>query len=112
MRIARGGRFALAALLFTGAAYAAGNPAQGRIKAYTCMGCHGIPGYSAVYPDYRVPKLGGQNAQYIVNALKEYKSGARNFPTMYIQANALSEQDMEDIAAFLSQAPHNPDELK
>lgn len=112
MRIMRWGGIALASLFVASAAMAAGNPTEGRIKAYTCMGCHGIPGYTNAYPNYRVPKLGGQNAQYIVNALKEYKNGNRAHPTMRVQANALSEQDMEDIAAFLTQAPHNPDELK
>lgn len=112
MSIARRGALALAVLMIASSAYAAGDPAQGKIKAYTCMGCHGIPGYSNVYPDYRVPKLGGQNEQYIIAALKEYKSGARKHPTMYIQANALSDQDMADIAAFLSQAPHASEELQ
>lgn len=112
MSMARRGALALAVLMVAGSASAAGNAIQGRIKAYTCMGCHGIPGYNNAYPNYRVPKLGGQNAKYIVDALKEYKSGARSYPTMRVQAQALSEQDMEDIAAFLSQAPHNPDELK
>ncbi len=110
MSIARRGIFALAVLMIASCAYAAGDPVQGRIKAYTCMGCHGIPGYSNVYPNYRVPKLGGQNAQYIIAALNEYKSDARQHPTMHIQATALSEQDKEDIAAFLSQAPHSPEE--
>ena len=102
---------ALAVLAFAGSAGAAGDPVKGRVKAYMCMGCHGIPGWSNPYPDYRVPKLGGQHAQYIVSALKEYKSGARKHPTMHAQAWALSDQDMEDIAAFLSQAPHSPKEV-
>lgn len=112
MSIARWGGIALAGLMVTSVAAAAGNPTQGRIKAYTCMGCHGIPGYTNAYPNYRVPKLGGQNAKYIVDALHEYKKGDRAHPTMRVQANALSDQDMEDIASFLTQAPHNPDELK
>lgn len=85
------------------AAHAAGDAAAGQIKAFSCMGCHGVPGYTVVYPTYHVPKVGGQHAQYIVNALKEYKDGKRNFPTMDAQAASLSEKDMEDIAAFFSQ---------
>lgn len=112
MSMARWGAIAVVGLLASGAAAAAGNPVQGRIDAYTCMGCHGIPGYTNAYPNYRVPKLGGQNAQYIVDALKEYKDGDRSHPTMRVQANALTDQQMQDIAAFLSEAPHNPDELK
>lgn len=111
MSIVRRGIIALAVLMVTSSAYAAGDPVQGKIKAYTCMGCHGIPGWSNAYPDYRVPKLGGQSAQYIIAALNEYKNGNRKHPTMHIQASALSKQDKEDIAAFLSQAPHNPDEV-
>jgi Cytochrome c553 len=103
---------AMAALLVASAASAAGNPEAGRTKAFLCMGCHGIPGWSNPYPDYRVPKLGGQHEQYIVSALEEYKSGARKHPTMEAQAGALSKQDMQDIAAFLSQAPHNPTEMR
>lgn len=111
MTIAHRVVFALATLAFATAAGAAGNPQAGRTKAFTCMGCHGIPGWSNPYPDYRVPKLGGQNAQYIVSALQEYKSGARKHPTMHAQASALSDQDMQDIAAFLSEAPRNPQEV-
>ncbi|HET7371490.1 MAG TPA: cytochrome c, partial [Gammaproteobacteria bacterium] len=77
-----------------------GDPAQGKIKSQTCLGCHGIEGYTTVYPEYPVPKLAGQHAAYIVSALKEYASGKRSFATMQAQASALSEQDMLDIAAY------------
>lgn len=81
-----------------------GDPVAGEIKANTCMGCHGIPGYNNPYPTYHVPKLGGQHATYIINALHEYRSGNRQHPTMHAQASSLSDQDIADIAAFLSQA--------
>ena len=81
---------------------AAGNPDAGKTKAATCMGCHGIPGYTNVYPTYKVPKLGGQHAEYLVLALTAYKNGERDHKTMEAQASALSEQDMADIAAFFS----------
>ncbi|MGH8363692.1 MAG: c-type cytochrome, partial [Gammaproteobacteria bacterium] len=59
------------------AAHAAGDPAaKGKVDSQTCLGCHGITDYTNVYPSYRVPKLAGQNAAYIVHALEEYKSGA------------------------------------
>jgi len=112
MSFARRGVIALAVLMVAGSASAAGNPVQGRILANTCMGCHGIPGWSNVYPTYRVPKLGGQNEQYIVSALDEYENGNRKHPTMHIQASALSKQDKEDIASFLTQAPHSPEEAQ
>lgn len=92
----------IAAALFSQAAVAAGDPEQGKIKALPCMGCHGVPGYFSVYPSYRVPRLGGQHAPYIVAALKAYKSGQRDHKTMMAQAIDLSDRDMEDIAAYFS----------
>lgn len=86
-------------------AYAEGNAAAGQIKASTCMGCHGIPLYNNAYPTYRVPKIGGMNAQYIESALKAYRSGEREHPTMHAQAAPMSDQDIADIAAFISGAP-------
>lgn len=112
MKFARKGMRALAAplvlLLAAPAAQAAGDAAAGRIKASTCMGCHGIPKYNNVYPTYRVPKLGGQSAEYIAAALNEYKGGNRPHGTMHAQAASLSDQDIADIAAFLATAPKHP----
>lgn len=85
---------------------AAGDPVAGQKKAFTCMGCHGVPSYNNAYPTYHVPKLGGQHADYIVSALQAYKDGQRNHKTMTAQAASLSEQDMQDIAAFFSQQNH------
>jgi cytochrome c553 len=82
-------------------AQAAGDPIVGEKKFYTCYGCHGVENYKNAYPDYSVPKLRHQNAAYIVSALKEYKDGERPHPTMHAQAASLSDQDMEDIAAYL-----------
>lgn len=87
----------------TQAAQAAGNPQAGKEKSSACQGCHGIPGYRTAYPEvYSVPKLGGQHAEYIVAALKEYKSGARKHPSMDAIAASLSDQDMADLAAYYS----------
>jgi len=83
-------------------AFAAGDPAAGKIKSNTCTGCHGIPNYKTVYPTYSVPRIAGQNEPYLVSALKAYKSGARKHQTMNPQAQALSDQDIEDIAAYLA----------
>jgi cytochrome c553 len=82
-------------------AHAAGDPALGEKKFYTCYGCHGIENYRNAYPDYSVPKLRHQHASYIVAALQEYRSGERPHATMHAQAASLSDQDMEDIAAYL-----------
>lgn len=72
----------------------------GKLKADTCLGCHGIPGYTNVYPTYHVPKLGGQHADYIVAALQAYKTGQRDHDTMHAQVEALSDKDMADIGAY------------
>ena len=81
---------------------AEGDPVVGEKKAETCMGCHAVAGYFNVYPSYKVPKLGGQNAGYVVSALKAYKAGTRRHGTMQANAYNLSEQDMLDIASYLS----------
>jgi len=78
-----------------------GDPVLGQKKFYTCVGCHGIDDYKNAYPDYSVPRLRHQHAAYIVAALQEYKSGQRPHPTMHAQASSLSDQDMQDIAAYL-----------
>ena len=82
------------------AAHADGDPAKGKVESYTCIGCHGIPNYTNNYPTYRVPKLAGQQAAYVVQALKEYKAGDRAHNTMHAQASSLSDQQMQDIAAY------------
>lgn len=82
--------------------HAAGNKAAGAKLVYTCSGCHGVPGYTNAYPQYPVPKIAGQNEQYIINALHGYKSGDRKHPTMDAQASSLSDTNIEDIAAYLS----------
>lgn len=80
-----------------------GDAEAGQWKAITCMGCHGIEGYANVYPTYRVPKIGGQHPQYLVEALKAYRAGMRAHKTMQAQAASLSDQDMLDIAAYFAQ---------
>lgn len=80
-----------------------GNAKAGETKTSMCEGCHGIPDYKTAYPHvYHVPKIEGQQPVYIVNALNEYKSGARSHPSMRAIARGLSEQDMADLAAYYS----------
>jgi len=81
---------------------AEGDPERGEELAYTCLGCHGIEGYRNAYPSFRVPKLGGQHPRYLVAALQAYKSGERPHETMRAQASSLSDQDMQDIAAYFA----------
>lgn len=95
--------FAAAAALFAmGSAHAEGDKANGRKLVYTCNGCHGVEGYANAYPDYPVPRIAGQNEQYIISALHEYQGGDRTHPTMTAQAQSLSDKDIQDIAAYLS----------
>ena len=79
-----------------------GDAKRGHDLAYTCQGCHAIPNYKNVYPTYSVPKLHGQRPEYLVAALKAYKSGERSHGTMHSQAASMSEQDMADIAVYLA----------
>lgn len=79
-----------------------GAPARGRELAFTCHGCHGVVGYRNAYPSYRVPLIAGQSEQYLINALTDYRNGARKHPTMQAQALSFSQQDIADIAAYLS----------
>jgi cytochrome c553 len=90
-------------------AQAAGDPKAGKLKTSMCAGCHGIPGWRTSYPAvYSVPVLGGQHAEYIVSALKAYKSGERKHPSMMGIAGSLSEQDMEDLAAYYASSYTGP----
>ena len=78
--------------------------AAGEKKVAMCYGCHGIMRYQTSFPQvYKVPKISGQNAKFIIAALTEYKKGERKHPTMRAIAGSLSEQDMADIAAYYEQ---------
>ncbi|MGV8944053.1 c-type cytochrome [Thermomonas sp.] len=79
-----------------------GDALRGKGLTYTCRGCHGVTGYKNAYPTYKVPKLGGQSEVYLHNALHEYRQGKRKHHTMQAQAESFSEQDIADIAAYLS----------
>jgi cytochrome c553 len=82
-----------------------GDPVHGKARSYTCLGCHGVDGYKNAYPNYSVPKLEGQNPEYLVAALHGYKSGDRSHITMHSQAQDLSDQDIADIAAYFAGKP-------
>ena len=79
-----------------------GDASRGAVLAETCKGCHGVPGSHNAYPSYYVPKLGGQNLEYIEIALQGYRRGTRSHPTMQAQASSLSDQDIADLATFFS----------
>lgn len=80
-----------------------GDAKAGETKNAMCIGCHGIQGYQASFPEvYKVPKISGQSAKYLVAALNEYKKGERKHPTMRAIADSLTDQDIADLAAHYS----------
>ncbi len=86
-----------------------GNAANGEKKIAMCIGCHGIQGYQASFPEiYKVPKISGQNEKYLVAALNAYKKGERKHPTMRGIAESLTDQDMADISAYYAVHGVNP----
>ncbi|HUH59158.1 MAG TPA: c-type cytochrome [Candidimonas sp.] len=96
-----------ASCAITGQALAAdapiGDANAAKSKISMCIGCHGIQGYKASFPEvYNVPMIAGQNAEYIATALKDYASGTRSFPTMEAVAQTLTPQDIADLAAYYS----------
>lgn len=92
------------ATIFCGSAQAAtGDAKAGEKKIAMCIGCHGIKGYQASFPEvHKVPMISGQGAGYITSALNAYKKGDRKHPTMRGIADSLSDQDIADVAAYYS----------
>ena len=88
--------------LFAASNAFAGDAQNGEKLSQTCLGCHGAPGLRNPGPVYEIPVVGGQHADYIVSALKAYRSKERGHKTMQAQASNLSDQDMQDIAAFFA----------
>ena len=80
-----------------------GDAKAGATKNAMCIGCHGIIGYQASFPEiHKVPKISGQGAGYITSALNAYKKGERKHPSMRGIAESLTDQDIADLAAFYS----------
>ena len=98
--------FALTVSLVTATAQAQdlkGDTKAGETKNAMCIGCHGIKGYQATFPEvYKVPMISGQGAKYIMSALHAYKKGERKHPSMRGIAETLTDQDIADLAAYYS----------
>ncbi|MDB2461239.1 c-type cytochrome [Gammaproteobacteria bacterium] len=77
----------------------------------TCLGCHGVVSYNNIYPTYKVPKLGNQHKDYLVIALKAYRSGERSHPTMKAHASNLSDNDITKIAEYFSSIKYQEQEI-
>ena len=99
--------FALAVASVTAISHAQeakGDVEAGKQKIAMCIGCHGIPGYQASFPEvHKVPMISGQSGKYIASALDAYKKGDRKHPTMRGIADSLSEQDIADVSAYYEQ---------
>ncbi len=82
--------------------YAAGDIEAGKAKSATCVACHGVDGQSKmpVIPGMVVPNIGGQYADYLVKSLKDYRSGERVNASMAGMIAGLTDQDIEDLAAY------------
>lgn len=82
-----------------------GDAVAGKVKALAiCSGCHGVVGTKTAFPEvYSVPKIGGQNADYLLGALKAYRNGERANETMKGLASALKESELADLAAYYAQ---------
>ncbi|MBL8334855.1 MAG: c-type cytochrome [Rubrivivax sp.] len=92
---------ALAGTLASVPAALAQDAAAGQKKAAMCIGCHGIPGYQASFPEiHKVPLIAGQNAKFIVASLQAYKKGERKHGSMRAIAGSLTDQDMADLGAY------------
>ncbi len=96
--------FGLVVACATGVALAEavkGDVQAGSKKVAMCIGCHGIPGYQASFPEvYKVPMIAGQGERYIASALEAYRKGDRRHPTMRGIADSLSDQDIADVSAY------------
>jgi len=90
---------AVAMALLSAPAFAAGDAEAGKAKSAVCAACHGAEGISAmdIYPN-----LAGQKAAYLVTQLQHFRDGERNNPIMAPMAKPLSDQDIEDLAAYYS----------
>lgn len=78
-----------------------GDVQAGAKKNAMCIGCHGIVGYQASFPEiHKVPKISGQSGKYIASALNAYKKGERKHASMKGIAASLTDQDIADLAAY------------
>ncbi|MFK7890377.1 MAG: cytochrome c [Granulosicoccus sp.] len=91
-------------------AAAEGDIEAGAKKVETCLGCHGVQHYVNTYPTYHVPLIAGQHKAYLVAALQAYRAKTRSHPTMQANASWMTDQDIDDIAAWFSSQGHASNE--
>jgi len=83
-------------LTFAGLAMAKGDIAAGKEKAASCAGCHGANG-EGMPPN---PPIAGLDEAYFIKQLQDFKSGSRVNGMMAMFTKPLSNQDMENLAAY------------
>ena len=88
---------------------AAGDASAGKAAAAACAGCHGDKGASG---NPATPNLAGQDAQYLVAALRAYKEGARGDETMKGLAASLDEAATKNLAAFYANQQPQPTNVR
>ena len=94
------GLWAILMLLWGGTAFAyQGDQVAGKRQSVVCAACHGVDGNSMIPEN---PTLAGQNYTYLVQVLKDYRSGQRNNPIMNGQAAGLSDEDIANLAKYFS----------
>ena len=96
------------AMAFSTAYAQDGNAAAGKTKFAACAACHGQDG-NGTAPNY--PALAGQYPDYIIQVLHEYKDGQRTNAIMNGMAGTLTDQDIRDIAAYVSSMPSKLSDL-
>jgi cytochrome c553 len=92
--------FFLFALIISSSAFSAGDAAAGKSKAMICSACHGMNGVS---PNDIWPNLAGQKEGYLIKQIKAFRDGDRVDPSMAPMVKTLSDQDVDDIAAYYAQ---------
>ena len=84
-------------LIMSSTAALAGDPAAGKAKSAACAACHGADGIS---PSPLWPNLAGQKEAYLVKQIKAFKNGERKDPSMAPMVAALTDEDIENLAAY------------
>lgn len=92
----------IALVSFSNSSFAAGDASRGQGLYKACIQCHGENGRGN--PDEEAPRIAGQYDWYIVSSIKQFKAGVeRKNPKMLPYITNLSDQDIEDLAAYISQ---------
>ena len=87
----------LTCFLFASASAMAGDAAAGKAKSAICASCHGPTGVSS---NPLWPNLAGQQEQYLAKQIKAFRDGVRKDPMMAPMVAALTDEDIDNLAAY------------